>query len=170
MTKMFEVTPDLIASHGQRIANYLLDLVIMIVMALIFFVVLMIVSLVLGSESIALWVENMNTFQEYLLGAVMTVVYYGILETLLGRSPGKFITGTIIVHEDGTKPDSNTILKRTFCRLIPFDWISFLGTPSRGWHDSIPDVYVVDKKLFEARMLTFLESQREVSIDIPLES
>ena len=71
------------------------------------------------------------------------------MESIFSKSIGKFITRTMVVFEDGSKPDSGTILRRTLCRIIPFDNLSFLGTPSRGWHDSITNTYVVRKDDFE---------------------
>lgn len=158
------------ATHGQRIANYILDLVIMMIMAVVLFIGLMVVTMILGYDGLARWIEGMNKIQEYLLGAVITIVYYGMSETLTSRTIGKFISGTVIVMEDGSRPDSNTILKRTFCRLIPFEWLSFLGTPSRGWHDSIPDVYVVDKKMFDASMRQHRENSKAQTVELHTES
>ncbi len=42
-------------------------------------------------------------------------------------------------------------LIRSFSRLIPFEAFSFLGTPCRGWHDSISKNYVVDNKKLIAK-------------------
>jgi uncharacterized RDD family membrane protein YckC len=53
--------------------------------------------------------------------------------------------------KDGSKPSESTIIKRTFCRLIPFDNISYLGSRSRGWHDSASNTYVVRKEAFEQK-------------------
>src|SRR5690606_1965964 len=98
------------------------------------------------------WIQGMNTIEEYILGAVILIIYYSIMEPIFGRSLGKTVTRTIVVTEYGSDPDSGTILRRTFCRLIPFNHFSFLGNPSRGWHDSISDTYVVNKEKLEERM------------------
>ena len=58
---------------------------------------------------------------------------------------------------DGTKPDSGQILKRTLCRLIPFNVLSFLGSPCNGWHDTISDTYVVKKDLFNEKVKMFYD-------------
>ena len=63
-----------------------------------------------------------------------------------GKSLGKFITGTMVVKEDGSLPTSNDFLKRNFSRIVPFDSLSFLG--NRGWHDSWSDTKVVKKKSY----------------------
>jgi uncharacterized RDD family membrane protein YckC len=59
--------------------------------------------------------------------------------------------------EDGSKPDFGTTLKRTLCRIIPFEQFSFLGSQSRGWHDSICGTYVVNKKVFDEKHKQFYE-------------
>lgn len=70
--------------------------------------------------------------------------YYIILEGIFNTSAGKCATGTIIVNASGERPNFGQILGRTFCRLIPFEPFSFFGAEARGWHDSIPNTYVVE--------------------------
>ena len=81
--------------------------------------------------------------------------YFFVTEGIFGRSIGKFITGTVLVDENGEKPDFGSVVKRSFSRLIPFDNFSFLG--NRGWHDSISDTYVVNKKALEEEVRLFHE-------------
>ena len=80
-------------------------------------------------------------------------------ESLSGRTLGKLITGTIVVNENGKKPDFGTVFKRSLCRLIPFNAISFLFNPGLGWHDSISDTYVVNKKSLEESLKMFHDFQ-----------
>jgi hypothetical protein len=60
-----------------------------------------------------------------------------------------------VVDENGNKPEYQTIMIRSLCRLIPFDALSFLGATSRGWHDSISRTYVVQKNLLEEKKELF---------------
>lgn len=85
---------------------------------------------------------------------LLTLIYYFVMEVICGRSVGKFATGTIVVDENGLKPDAKVILKRTLCRCIPFDALTFFGG-SRGWHDSISNTYVVNKKELEEEVNLF---------------
>ncbi|WP_163397974.1 RDD family protein [Flavobacterium fluviatile] len=64
----------------------------------------------------------------------------------MGRTAGKFVTGTIVVNQNGKKPNLIAIIIRTLSRLIPFDAFSFLGKSGKIWHDSISKNYVVDKQ------------------------
>ena len=71
------------------------------------------------------------------------LLYYCILEGFFNTTAGKCVTGTTIVNETGERPGFGTILLRTFCRLIPFEALSFFGADARGWHDTITNTYVV---------------------------
>ena len=82
----------------------------------------------------------------YGAGLVTALIYYAGTELLCYRTPAKFLTGTIVVAENGGPPTSGQILGRTLCRFIPFEAFSFLGTPSVGWHDTIPKTRVVDAR------------------------
>src|SRR5690606_21846162 len=101
------------------------------------------------------WMGNLSDLQGQLIFVVISIFYYSFTEGLFGRSLGKFITGTVVVDENGEKPSFSVIFKRTLCRLIPFDGFSFLG--SRGWHDSISDTFVVNKKDLENEVKLFHE-------------
>ncbi|MEO8515402.1 MAG: RDD family protein, partial [Flavobacterium sp.] len=95
------------------------------------------------------WVTHVGKFEEFLIGIIFMLLYFIVMEVTFSRTLGKYITKTIVVMEDGSKPDTATIIKRTLCRFIPFDGLSYFGTPSRGWHDSISDTWVVKKEEFE---------------------
>ena len=79
-------------------------------------------------------------------------IFYFLTELIFkGKSFGKLITKTRVVMEDGSNPTYLDYLKRSFCRLIPFEAFSFLGSEGRGWHDSVSKTYVVDEVRFEAK-------------------
>lgn len=160
MAKEFEVTSDLHATQGQRFANYIIDLIVQIIVLVILEIVLVLICNSFGIYSVGEFLYETNRLEDYLLGAIITLLYYVPIELFSSRSIGKFLTGTIVVMEDGTKPDAQTIFKRTFCRLIPFDAFSFLGGDARGWHDSISNTYVVSKKELEVRMKQFYDFEQ----------
>lgn len=150
----FRVSDDLLASGKQRFANYIIDYVIRFLLSGLIGVVIGLTAY-FGENIVLETVENMNKIEEYFLGCVIAVIYYSLTEIFLSRSIAKFITKTLVVMEDGSKPDYKTILQRSVCRIIPFDALSFLGTPCRGWHDSISNTYVVQKELFEEKRESF---------------
>lgn len=147
----FRVTNDMLASQGQRLANYFIDLLVQYGLTFGFGFVLAAFAMFAGYDGLMDWLANIDKITEYLLGVVMLIIYYSFFEILFARSIAKYITKTIVVMEDGLKPSAGTIVKRTFCRIIPFNHLSFLGNSGRGWHDSISDTYVVKKDIFNQK-------------------
>lgn len=72
--------------------------------------------------------------------------YYVFFESLTGRTPGKLLTGTRVVDEQGQKPSFGQILGRSLARMLPFEPLSFFGAENRGWHDSLSKTYVVKSR------------------------
>lgn len=144
------VDDTMLATKWQRFANLLIDFVIQLIIALLLGVIASVLYFGFGIDGPVIWIETMDAFEERLLGAVILLCYYGLFETLTSSTPGKYITKTKVVLEDGSKPDAFTILLRSLCRIIPFEPFSFFGTLGRGWHDSLSRTYVVDKKKYEA--------------------
>lgn len=68
--------------------------------------------------------------------------YFIIFEYSYQKTLGKFITKTKVVTANGEIPTLGDIVRRTFCRLIPFDNVSFLFTKN-GFHDSLSNTTVV---------------------------
>lgn len=130
------------ASMGKRFANHLLD-------TLFFYVIAIIIGTFLGffiefdPESMES-VMNENILLQYLIGFILTSIYYLTFETLTGRTPAKHVTKTKVINMEGEKPDFPTILIRTLCRFIPFDALSFLFTEGSGWHDRFSGTRVVN--------------------------
>lgn len=148
----FRVTNDMLATQGQRLANYFIDLLVQSGLTFGLGFVLAAIAMFAGYEGMTDWLANIDRITEYLIGVVMLIIYYSFFEILFARSIAKYITKTMVVMADGSKPSAGTIVKRTFCRIIPFNHFSFLGNSGRGWHDSISETYVVKKDLLEQRM------------------
>ncbi len=137
------------ADKGLRFANLLIDFVFFIlIMFAIGFVAGLVLYFIDPYSTFFEDLEDINPFLDRILTSFIMVFYYFGMETLTkGRSIGKFITGTKVVTLEGDLPTANIFLKRSFCRIIPFDAFSFLG--ENGWHDSIPKTAVVVKKHFD---------------------
>jgi uncharacterized RDD family membrane protein YckC len=85
----------------------------------------------------------------------MYVGYYAIFEYLYQKTPGKFLTHTIVINEYGSKPELSNILLRSLFRLVPFEAFSCLGDKySYGWHDKWSKTWVVtDDELIDLQRL-----------------
>jgi len=159
--KEFTITADLFASQGQRFMNFIIDLFVQYIIGLCIGFTVAIFADVSNNTSLSERLGNMGKVEDYLFGLVITVSYYIVMEVYFSRTIAKYFTKTIVVMENGSKPDARTILIRTLCRLIPFDALTYLGGSSRGWHDTISKTYVVQKhKFLEAK--TLFESFDEI--------
>src|SRR5690606_30031587 len=112
MAKQFYVTDDLIASKGQRFLNFIIDWIVQYAIAFAVGIIAVVIAEVSGLYGIVDWIGAMNTIEEYLFGVIILILYYLFFESVFARSPGKMITKTVVVMQDGTKPDSATILRR----------------------------------------------------------
>ncbi|MCB0762824.1 MAG: RDD family protein [Flavobacteriales bacterium] len=135
------------ASHGSRLANYLLDLIGVYVTMII----LVFVTAFAGILDPHMFDESNNpgtsNLLGYLIGGVSLVGYYTLLEyTSKGKSLGKLITRTRAISEDGQKLTLTQALLRSLCRLVPFEQFSFLGGTTRGWHDRWTNTRVIKDK------------------------
>ncbi len=148
-TNNFQVNDLMLATKGQRFLNYIIDIIFIYIFIFSTFILFGIFSILIDYNDFFIWIENVNDLEGTLIFIVFMLIYFIVLEGFLSRSIGKYITKTIVVMKDGSKPNFETIRIRSLCRIIPFDHFSFLGTKSIGWHDSMSKTYVVDKNLFE---------------------
>ncbi|MFP9114026.1 RDD family protein [Flavobacterium sp. RHBU_3] len=152
MASYFMVDSEIMVAPGKRFLNFLLDIIF-------YYIIIFIIGFIAAFFTyLGIYKPYEILSDEGPLGTMARVsvflLYYFVFEALTGRTVAKFITGTIVVNEFGEKLSVTQVLGRTFSRLIPFDAFSFFGTPSRGWHDSIPNTYVVDaQKLKDIKML-----------------
>jgi uncharacterized RDD family membrane protein YckC len=123
------------ADKGTRLGNYIIDNVCFIVVIIIHAVVL---------DSV------LHIIPEYgspLLGIYYFILYFSyhfLFEYFFSRTPGKFITKTIVVNKYGEKPNLKSLFIRNLCRIIPIDAFSFLF--GSGLHDTISRTNVISSK------------------------
>lgn len=148
----FEITNAIKAGRGQRLGNYLIDLIIQYALGY---------GVGLGAAYLTYagiygpyeYISTMNKFEEFLLGYVIAFIYYFTFEALTGgRTLGKYITGTKVLTWYGERPSVGRFAKRTLCRFIPFNPFSFIPEGATGWHDSISDTVVVDIKKYKQEL------------------
>ncbi len=97
-----------------------------------------------------------------LIGNVILLVLYPLLyamcEYYFQRTPGKYLTKSLVIDEYGNKPEFRTILLRSIIRIVPFEALSCYNKFSYGWHDQWSKTWVVtEEELMEIRQL--LEEQ-----------
>ena len=71
-------------------------------------------------------------------------IYYFTFEKLIGKTIGQFITQTKVVSAVGSRITTKQIAKRSFLRLLPFDFATFLFEKHPiGLHDKYANTYVI---------------------------
>lgn len=130
------------ATSGQRITNYVIDMIINTVITMFVFGMLLIVFL--GEDA----ASELNPVVDHIISAIATAIIYFITEiSLHGKTLGKYVTKTRVVTTTGDTPTANQYLGRSFARAVPFDAFSFLNDNASGWHDKWSDTMVIDEKL-----------------------
>ncbi|RDI06773.1 RDD family protein [Flavobacterium sp. AG291] len=151
MSKSFVVDNDLSVDWYIRLANVLIDIVAIYILAFVLFIFIYILA-GLGLDGLGLWLEGLSDRDFNLLGVGLMMAYYMIMEITTQRTVGKLITGTIVISEDGSKPEAKSIIGRSLCRIFTIEALSFLRAYPRGWHDSASGTYVVKVKKYKEIM------------------
>ena len=130
-----------VVSSGIRFLNLIIDSIVWyILIIIVFFIIgLMIPTNILVSDLFVL------IFNLALIFGIF-FAYHSIMENKFQKTLGKFVTKTKVVKLNGEKPTNEDIITRTFCRLIPFDRISFLFVKN-GIHDFLSKTKVVKDKV-----------------------
>jgi uncharacterized RDD family membrane protein YckC len=154
MSQIYAVLMDetIFASKGQRFLNYLIDVVIYYLIIYLIGITAVWLYESFGYEGMYNWVVGMSPLGGMAFNLTIMALYYLFMEGITQRTVGKFITGTIVLAEDGSKPEIRTIAIRTLCRYIPFEAFSFFNDSGRGWHDSITKTYVVNAKKYKTAL------------------
>ena len=148
-SQKIRITNDMLASKSKRFANFIIDYIIRIILVFIIGFAVAIYAHSVGNEDLIYSLENINTITEYLVGFLFLFIYYLTFESVNGRTIGKYITNTKVLMIDGTKASTDKVLIRTLSRIVPFEFLSFLGSDDKGWHDTWTDTVVVDIKKYE---------------------
>ena len=122
------------AGKGRRFGTFIVDYIGFLVLV---FIVTFVIAIVGGEAGLAALQGPLR----FVISCGMFFAYYVFFEMTWGRTPGKFLFGTVVVNEDGGKPTLGQVLGRTAARFIPFEPFSCFG--ERGWHDSLPKTRVI---------------------------
>ncbi|SHL90904.1 RDD family protein [Flavobacterium xinjiangense] len=153
--KKFTITDDLLASKGERFLNFIIDLLIIYIIAVCIVATINIIGDVTNSYGVSNWVKSLSLIENLFFGLVILFFYYAFTEMYFSRTFAKYFTKTMVVRVDGSKPNTKNFMIRTVSRLNPIDPFSFLGKSERGLHDTLSATYVVKKHEFVAKMKMF---------------
>lgn len=153
--KKFTITDDLLASKGERFLNFIIDLLIIYIIAVCIVATINIIGDVTDSYGVSNWVKSLSLIENLFFGLIILFFYYAFTEMYFSRTFAKYFTKTMVVRVDGSKPNTKNFMIRTVSRLNPIDPFSFLGKSERGLHDTLSATYVVKKHDFVAKMKIF---------------
>jgi uncharacterized RDD family membrane protein YckC len=119
------------ASLGRRFGNYVIDLILVVV-----------VAAAMGGAMAVIDIELLERSGLLLQVAAYAVVYV-LPEAAFGRTFGKLCTGTKVIDLRGGKPSFGQVIGRTAIRFVPFDPFSFVWGDASGWHDTWSKTRVV---------------------------
>lgn len=161
--KPFLVTEEILASHGQRFLNLLVDTIMQVALLVVVLGFFVANAEANGNKDFIVNFEKSMLLQ-YTFTACIALFYYNVFEIFSARTVGKLVTQTIVVDENGEKPNHETILVRSLSRLIPLIWLPFvvslfMGSSAQGWHDRISKTFVVDKRRLEEEKRLFYSSK-----------
>jgi uncharacterized RDD family membrane protein YckC len=140
-----------LASQGTRFGTFVID-------RIVYFLLSMLIALAyfgMDTDAAANFDDSSASGKvlDYALGYLALIIYYSIFEIFFqGRTIGKMICGTRALTNDGEIMDAGTVIKRTLCRIVPFDGLSFLGSIGNGWHDRWSDTMVVTENSYQASL------------------
>jgi uncharacterized RDD family membrane protein YckC len=143
-----------VVEKGPRFGYYLIDVVFIYILAFLVGVI----SALAGA--IEIWDDPLMS---RLIGVLIFVGYYFILEVSIGTTLGKLMLGYTVIDQYAEKPKAATILGRSFARAVPFEGFSCLG--ERGWHDSWSNTYVVknsEKRELQKLLGNFSNTQADI--------
>lgn len=104
----------LLVSAGARFLHYIIDLLAFFVILILIGAVIGVLSALLDVTALSDWMNGLGDLGWNLIAIIVSLIYYIAMEGLLGRTLGKYITGSIVVDENGQKPDFGTIVKEVF--------------------------------------------------------
>lgn len=128
------------ASSSQRLANYVIDMII-------FYLLMIVIGFMIGLVA----PDLLFIFDNDLMSRLISLVFYGIMMSIIegvsrGKSIGKLITKTKAVNLDGSEINFGKAFGRNIIRAIPFNALSGFGNPCNPWHDRLSDTMVIDQK------------------------
>lgn len=128
------------ASSGQRLANYLVDIIT-------FYGFLFALFFILGAAAPEVAESGITIIEKPFVPLLMYGLYMGTVEAVFqGRSIGKLLTGTKAVTEDGIAVTAGKAFLRGLIRAVPFNGLSGFGYHCNPWHDRWTNTQVIDIK------------------------
>lgn len=142
---------------GPRFAHFFVDFIVFQVLIVIVQFFMELIQMEIGYEG--LFAQAFTIFTSILLLLLYPLMYF-ICEYYWQKTPGKYLTKSVVINEYGEKPSPQQIALRSIIRLVPFEPFSCAGdTYSYGWHDRWSETFVVQQE--ELKLIKTLQKEQE---------
>jgi len=138
---------------GPRFGHFIID---MLAFQIVIYFVDYIFNLLLNAANFSITFSLSIGLVNYIVTLLLYPTLYAFCEYKWQRTPGKYLTRTVVIDEYGNKPGARTIVLRSLLRIVPFEPFSCLGNDpgSHGWHDRWSETWVVkETELAEIKRL-----------------
>lgn len=156
MDTKYTIPHYILASKTTRLLHFIIDLFFINIMFEAVYFLSSFVSYNAKYPQFSYWIDSLDQYEKIIYRTIICFFYYGLSECFLSRTLAKYFTKTIVVLEDGSKPDFNAILARTALRIMPFECLTFLRGREPGFHDEYSKTFVVKKDKLENSRTDFL--------------
>lgn len=132
---------------GPRFGHYIADTIAYYILMYSFGFLISFLTVIFaeGDPSAIVFIN----FFAAIFNLLFLIGFYSLSEYLWQKTPGKFLTKTVVIDEYAQKPALGKLLLRSVIRLVPFEAFSCLGDKnkcSRGWHDRWTNTWVVTEE------------------------
>ncbi|MEZ4951919.1 MAG: RDD family protein [Saprospiraceae bacterium] len=132
--------------QNARFGHFIIDLINDCYLYIVSYIFELLTSLTNFSVSLNLTIELISSIVILLLYPAL----YAFCENKWQKTPGKYLTKSLVIDEYGNKPELRAIILRSLLRLVPFEPFSCYGDNySNGWHDRWAKTWVVTEEELE---------------------
>lgn len=157
MNTKHKIPRFILASKTTRFLNFLIDIVFINILSVIVYLLSSFIRFNAVYPKFSDWIDSLDQTEKMVYRTILCFFYYGLTEYFLSRTVAKYFTKTIVVLEDGSKPNLIAILTRTTLRIMPFECLTFLRGRNPGFHDEYSKTIVVKKDKFDQFLSNFVE-------------
>lgn len=99
MENNYSVKEQVYASQGKRLANYIIDRIVFLLLFVGLGMLLGIVAEYTNNDDLVIFMDNINPILDYVCTGVFFAIYYILLEGKYSISIGKLVTKTYVVDK-----------------------------------------------------------------------
>lgn len=130
-------------ASGPKFAHFIIDA---ICFQIVIYIINYVLQLLINFTEFSALINLTLTLITNISLLIFYPALYAFCEYKWQRTPGKFLTKSIVIDEYGNKPELRVIILRSLIRIVPFEPLSSLGEPSSGWHDRWSKTWVVSEE------------------------